>query len=264
MKENILRHMLQNNLPTCSTRLWSTWPFYTEAVGASGNFNYVEYVAEYSPFSQYDLENIARAAEIHNMGSMIKLDFFNRGYVAQKAIASGFQAILFVDHRTPDQVRESIQMVKPETPEDGGLFGFPNRRFIGTQSHMPQMDHAKRLREVVLCFMIEKQSAVDNIEEICSIPGVDMIQFGPSDYCMSRGWNRNDHTQEFKLAERHCIEVALKHGVAPRCEIQTPEGAQYYIDLGVRHFSLGDEFARLSDFWNGEGKKMRAVADALK
>ena len=264
MKENKLRFMLQNNIPTCSTRLWSTWPFYTEAVGATGNFNYIEYAAEYSPFSQYDLENIVRAAEIHDMSSMLKLDFFNRGYVAQKAIASGFQAILFADHHTPDQVRESIQMVKPETPDDGGLFGFSNRRFIGTQFNIPQMDHARRLREVVLCFMIEKQSAVDNIEEICSIPGVDIIQFGPSDYCMSRGWNRSDHTNEFKAAERHCIEVALKHGVAPRCEIQKPEEAKYYIDLGVRHFSLGDEFAKLMAFWSDEGKKMRAIADSLK
>ena len=35
--------------------------------------------------------------------------------------------------------------------------------------------------------MIEKQEAVENVEEICSVPGVDMLQFGPSDYCMSRG-----------------------------------------------------------------------------
>jgi 2-keto-3-deoxy-L-rhamnonate aldolase RhmA len=264
MKDNKLRSLLRDNIPTCSTRLWSTWPFYTEAVGATGKFDYIEYVAEYSPFSQNDLENIARAAEIHNMSSMIKLDFFNRGYIAQKAIASGFQAILFTDHRNADQVRESIQMVKPETAEDKGLFGYPNRRFIGTQSHLSQTDHAKRLREIVLCFMIEKQAAVDNIEEICSVPGVDMIQFGPSDYCMSNGWNRSDHISEFKTAERHCIEVAQKHGVAARCEIQTPDEAQYYIDLGVRHFSLGDEFAKLKAFWNDEGKKMRAIADSLQ
>lgn len=30
---------------------------------------------------------------------------------------------------------------------------------------------------------------LDNLEEICEIPGVDMVQFGPSDYSMSLGWN---------------------------------------------------------------------------
>lgn len=263
MKENKLRQLIEEGRPTCSTRLWSTWPFYTEAVGYTGNFDYIEYVAEYSPFSQLDLENIARAAEIHNMATMIKVDFFNRGYVAQKAIAAGFQAIMFTDHRNADQVRESLHMIAPETAEEKGMFGFPNRRFIGTQSHMAQMDHAKRVRDIVKCFMIEKECAVENIEEICSVPGVDMIQFGPSDYCMSRSWNRSEHVAEFKAAEKHCIEVALAHGVRPRCEIQTPEDAQYYIDLGVRDFSLGDEFARLRMFWNNDGKKMREIADSL-
>lgn len=263
MKENKLRYLLKHDLPSVATRLWSTWPFYTEAVGATGNFDYVEFVAEYAPFSQCDLENLARAAELHDMGSMIKIDFFNRGYVAQKSIAAGFQSIMFTDHRCAEQVKESVRMVKPETPEDEGLFGFPNRRFIGTQSHMPQMDHAGRLRDVVLCFMIEKAAAVEDIEAICSVPGVDMIQFGPSDYCMSKGWNRGDHVADFKAAEKHCIEVALRHGVQPRCEINAVEDAQYYRDLGVKHFSIGDEFRSLKSFWDGEGGKMRRFADDI-
>lgn len=263
MKENKLRYLLNNNLPSTSTRLWSTWPFYTELVGATGNFDYIEFVGEYAPFTQYDLENIARAAEIHDMGSMMKVDFQNRGYVAQKAVASGFQSILFTDHRTPEQVEETIKMMKSETPESGGTFGFPNRRFIATQSHMPQLSHAKRVDEIVLCFMIEKFCAVEAVDEICSIPGVDMVQFGPSDYCMSLGWNRSDHVDEFKAAERKMIRAALDHGVQPRCEIPTVDAARYYIDLGVKHFCLGDQVAKLRDFWMEEGEKIRAIANGL-
>ena len=44
------------------------------------------------------------------MGSMIKVDFQNRAYVAQKAMASGFQAVLLVDHKTPEEVKESIHV----------------------------------------------------------------------------------------------------------------------------------------------------------
>ncbi len=264
MKENKLRQLLNENKPSTSTRIWSTWPFFTEALGATGNFDYMEFVAEYAPFTQFDLENLARAAELNNMGSMIKVDFQSRGFVAQKAVASGFQAIMFADHETPEQVRESIRMVKPHTPEDGGLFGTPQRRFIGAQPNMPQMAHAKRIRDVVLCFMIEKDEAMKNIEEICSIEGVDMVQFGPSDYSMSRGWNSSEHVKEFKAEERRMIEIALKHGVEPRCEIKTVEAAQYYVDLGVRHFSLGDQFEKLNSFWTGDGARIRSVADAIK
>ena len=111
--------------------------------------------------------------------------------------------------------------------------------------------------------MIEKKAAMDNIEEICSVPGVDMVQFGPSDYCMSRGWDRAGHEADYKAAEREMIEVALRHGVQPRCEIQKPEDAEYYRNLGVRHFSLGDQMIVLQDFWKNEGAKMRAIADVF-
>ena len=41
--------------------------------------------------------------------------------------------------------------------------------------------------EAVVALMIEKKGAVDNLEEILSVEGVDMVQFGPADYSMSIG-----------------------------------------------------------------------------
>lgn len=259
MKENLMRKKIDEGACMTSTRVWSTWPFYTEAIGATGNFDYIEYVGEYSPYTTLDLENIARAAELHGMGSMMKVDFQNRGYVAQKAIAAGFQSILFADHHTAEEVRETIKMIKSDTPEQQGRFGCPSRRFIGTQVYLTQMEHARRIDDTVIAFMIEKKSAMDEIEEICSIPGVDMVQFGPTDYNMSRGRNTKDFAEETKAEERRMIEIALRHGVRPRCEVLKPAELQYYIDLGVRDFSLGDEFKKLRELWEDDGAKMKEI-----
>lgn len=263
MNYNKIRKLLNEGRPSTATRLSSTWPFYTECVGVTGNFDYIEFLAEYAPFSQADLENIARAAELYDMATMIKLDLQNRGSVAQRAVGAGFQAVMFTDHHNAEQVRETVKIMKPETPQDGGYFGFPNRRFIGCAPSIDQMAHANRLRDVVLCFMIEKKAAMEDIEAICAVPGVDMVQFGPSDFAMSNGWSRSQHAQECLDAEKRMIEVALKNGVQPRCEINTAQDAQYYIDLGVKHFCLGDQTRVLNAYWKGEGAKMRGVADAL-
>lgn len=264
LKHNKLREILTNNRPSVCTRIWSTQPFFTEALGSTGNYDYVEFVAEYTAFAQQDLEMVAMAAELHNMGSMVKVDFHNRAYVAQKAIASGFQAVLFTDCRNAGEVKETLRFVKPETPEDGGSFGYPNRRYIGYQPRLTQTAHAQRIRDVVVALMVEKKEAMDNIEEMCAVPGVDMIQFGPSDYSLSRGWDAKDHVAEYKEAEREMIKVALKHGVQPRCEIPNVAAAKYYIDLGVRHFCLSDQVARLMLSWTEEGGEMRALADSLQ
>lgn len=93
MKKNKLREHIKNGLPLLATRFWSTQPFFWEAIGETGIFDYVEFLAEYAPYDLTDLPNMARAAELNNMGTMIKVDYQNRGFVAQKAIQAGFQSI---------------------------------------------------------------------------------------------------------------------------------------------------------------------------
>lgn len=257
MKENLLRRCLRCGTPTVATRIWSPWPYMVELAGVSGSFDYIEYVAEYSPCTQADMENLARAAELYDMGSMIKVDFQNRGFVAQKAVGAGFQSVLFTDHRSAADVRETVRLMKAETPASGGQFGYPSRRFISASTGVSQLEHAARVNEVVLAFMIEKESAVDDIESICALPGVDMVQFGPSDYSMSRGWNMAEHEKEVRMAEEKVIRTALSYGVRPRCEIPSAGCAEEYRKSGVIDFCVGDEIAAFRRFLREEGSAMR-------
>ena len=263
MKENKLRTLIRENKPSVGMRVWSTNPMITECIGSAQNYDYVEFLAEYSPFDQHDLANIARAAEVHGMSSMIKVDFANRVYVAQKAVAAGFQAILFTDHHTPDEVRETIRMMKPDSKDFGGRFGYPNARYAGFEPRIPANEHIKRLNDVVLAFMIEKKDAVDNIEEICSIPGVDMVQFGPSDYCMNQGWIMNEHMDELLETEAKIFAAAAKYGVHPRVEVLRPRNtAERYLKMGIRDFIFGDEIINLTNFCTAEAKAFREMIAA--
>lgn len=259
MKENKVRALLNSGRPGVSTRMWSTWPGYLESLGNIGKYDYFEFVAEYVPFTQEELANLARTAELYDMGSMIKVDFMNRGYVAQRAIAAGFQSVLFSDHNTAAEVRETVNMVKPEGPGSEGHFGYPNARFIGMQSHIPCMAHVERLNDIVLCFMIEKQSAVDEIDEICAVKGVDMVTFGANDYCITRGWNPADHKEDWRAAERRVFETALKHGVQPRAHIDSADEMKYYLDMGVRHFCVGDQMKILKNYWSAQGAEIQKI-----
>lgn len=259
MSDNRLREILRNGGTSISTRLTSPWPIITEYVGITGFYDYVEYIAEYGPFTTESFENLARACEVHSLGSIVKIDFQDRGYVAQKALGAGIQGVLFADCRTAEDVRESIRFITPDTPQDGGLLGYSNYRWTRFRQADSLMDFAARVRDCVKLFMIEKKEAVDNIEEICRVPGVDMIQFGGNDFSMSMGRNRPDNAQAVKEAEERCIRVALRNGVQPRCEINSPEDAVYYRELGVRHFSLGSENRILQGFWSKNGKALAAI-----
>ena len=64
MRENKLRKLLNEGKPSICTRVHSIWPATAEAVGHTGMFDYVEFLAEYAPFDLYSLDNFCRAAEL--------------------------------------------------------------------------------------------------------------------------------------------------------------------------------------------------------
>ena len=256
---NRLRELIKAGKPTLATRVFNTWSVMTEVVGATGFYDYIEFSAEYAPFDQYALENIARAAELHEMGSIIKVDYANRAYISQKAISSGFQGILWTDHKTADDVAATINIVMSASAQDDGQFGIPSRRLIGNIQGMNQMDFVRICRDVVKLFMIEKKAAVENIEDICSVDGIDMIQFGPLDFSMNSGFNFADHMSEVREVEAKCIKAALKHGVRPRVELRSAntDAIKKYIDMGVKDFCVGGEVWSAADIWNRNGKTFK-------
>ncbi len=256
MRPNKLRELLKNNQPTLGTHLHSTWPAIVEVVGHTGLFDYIEFVAEYAPYDLHDLDNLCRAAELYDMAAMIKVDQANRVFTAQRAIGSGFQSVLFADCRSVEDARECIRAVRPATPQDGGSFGAATHR-ITYMSYGGGPEYVQALRDVVVVLMIEKQAAVAQLEEILSLPGLDMIQWGAVDYSLSMGRPGARNTPEVKAVGRKVFETALKMGIPPRAEIHSVDQAKYYLDLGVRHFCLGTDITILFNWLKENGENLR-------
>lgn len=261
MRSNSFRELLKVGKPTVATHIHTTWPSVVEAIGHTGFYDYVEFVGEYGPFDLYALDDLCRAAELHNLGTMIKVDQEPRGFIASRAIGSGFQSVLFSDCRTVEDVRECVKIVRPETPEDEGTFGVATRRF-SYMGYGGGPEYVQALRDIVVVLMIEKQGAVENLEEILSVDGVDMIQWGGSDYSMSVGKAGQRGSDEIKAVEKHVIETALKMGVPPRAEINTADQAKYYLDMGVRHFCIGTDVNILFNWWRDHGDSLRKEVES--
>lgn len=261
MRPNKLRALLQTGRPTLGTRLQSVSPTLVEIAGHTGVFDYVEFLAEYASFTLPDLENFCRTAELYDLGTMIKVDAEPRQFLAQRAIGAGFQSVLFADSRSVDDARECVRAVRPDTPQDGGAYGAAMRRFT-FMGYGGGADYVQALRDVVVVLMIEKSPALDCLEEMLSVPGIDMVQWGPADFAMSIGAAGNRQDPRIKQAERRVIDTCLRMGIPPRIEISTPEESAPYLDLGVRHFNLGVDLNILFNWWRSSGEKMRQMLEA--
>ena len=262
MRRNRLRELLNDDKPTLGTHLHSSWPSIVELVGHSGMFDYVEFVAEYAPYDLYALENIGRAGDLFDhMSSMMKIEQQPRTYLTVRAIGSGIQNVLFADPRTPEDVQECVRAVRAESPETGGLHGVGMRRDVGFVLEGGTEAFVQALEDAVVALMIEKASAVENLEALLSVKGVDMVQFGPADYSMSLGLAGQWDHPKVKEAERYVIETALKMGIAPRAEISHPDEARAYLDIGVKHFCIGTDVSILFNWFKECGGQMGKLLD---
>src|SRR5215510_327246 len=102
MRENHLRNLLNQGKPSFATRVHTTWPTVTEFIGRSGQFDYVEFLAEYAPYTLHDLDNLDRAT----FCGMIKVEQSAQWHLATRAMAAGLQNILFTDIRNAEDARE--------------------------------------------------------------------------------------------------------------------------------------------------------------
>ncbi len=244
MRTNTFRELLEAGKPTVGTHIHTTWPSIVEAIGHTGMYDYVEFVGEYGPFDLHDLDNLCRAAELHNISTMIKVDQEPRGFIAQRAIGSGFQSVLYADCQNVEDVKECVRITRADTPEDGGSYGVATRRF-SYMGYGGSPDYIQALRDVVVVIMIEKKGTVDNLEAVLSVEGVDMIQWGGSDYSMSIGRAGQRGAPEIRDAQNKVFKTALKMGVPPRAEIGSADDAKHYLDMGVRHFCIGTDISIL-------------------
>ena len=95
MRPNHLRQKLNAGEPTIGTHILSSWPTLVELIGDAENYDYVEFTAEYAPFTMHDLDNLGRAFELKNLSGMIKIEQKQYTHQAMRAIGSGFQSVLY-------------------------------------------------------------------------------------------------------------------------------------------------------------------------
>ena len=259
MRQNRLRALLTAGEPTVGTHLLSTWPTSSTSVGQAGNYDYVEFTAEYAPFHMHDLDNLGRALELMNLAGMIKVEQTQWTHQAMRAIGSGFQSVLFADVRTEADARACVAAVRAETPGTGGRVGVGMRRDVGTVRDAGSLAYVEALDEVVIALMVEKRECVEDLDAILSVPGLDMVQFGASDYSMSLGLTGQTTHPEVKKAELRTIETALKKGLHPRIELADINRAAPYLEMGVKHFCIGWDVRILHDWWRANGEGMRAI-----
>lgn len=109
---------------------------------------------------------------------------------------------------------------------------------------MERDEFLARANELVVSFaMIETREALDNLDEILSVPGIDGVFVGPNDLSISllKG-ERVDHVaDEVRPALETIASRAREHGKHAGIYVNTPDLAAPYRKMGYRLIASGSD-----------------------
>ena len=108
-------------------------------------------------------------------------------------------------------------------------------------------DYPKAANDTIVTFaMIETAAALDNLDDILSVEGLDAIYIGPSDLSLALGCTPTFDDLDPKAAQAvdHILERANAHGVVAGIHNGTPEAALRRIAKGFRFVTISSD-ARL-------------------
>ena len=105
--------------------------------------------------------------------------------------------------------------------------------------------------------MIETAQAVENLDEILSVPGLDAIYVGPSDLSITYGVQGQFDSEPMKQALSTIVEKCQAHGIVPGIHTGGPDHA-------LRMFGIGFRFATLTSDGNMMGVMARQMVDATR
>ena len=94
---------------------------------------------------------------------------------------------------------------------------------------------------------IEDIEAMDEIEEICSVPGIDIIFFGPGDFSQSVGKPGDLNCSEVVAARKKVAECALKHGKFAGT-VGSIQNVNELHDLGYQFVNLGADVVSFGQY----------------
>ena len=218
-------------------------PNVAEIVAGAG-FDFCLFDMEHGSLSLESVENCLRAVELKGVAGLVRTPDGLPGTVS-KVLDSGAQGILVPHVKSAAQAEEVVAAM---------TFGPPGARGINAVSRAANYgdcDYLEFFRksdeDILVMIQIEDAEALDELDAIAEVPGIDVIFCGPYDLSRSlRQIGNPEHPDVKSVVERIVATGAAKANCVPGLYVGSPEGAAEWQERGARLFAYGGDTGFLS------------------
>lgn len=208
----------------------STDPAFVEIMGFAG-FDFVVLDLEHGPNTVLSLQNLIQAAEASGLLPIVRVKEGMPSLVGE-VLDVGAGGIQVPKVTCKEDVEELIRIAR-FTPL--GMRGVCRFVRAARYSTTDRYEYFSQANDTILILQLEGMEALKNIDEILSVPGVDIIFVGPYDLSQSLGIPGDVDNPRLVEAMRTIVEQCVRRSVTVGTFVDTMESARKWSDAGVRY-----------------------------
>lgn len=208
MRQNRLLQALKDGRTVFGTFLSLPEPGLVEAVGWAG-YDFVVVDMEHSPIDFTALPHLLSAADACGLVPLVRVGTCEPNPILRVLDSGAFGVIAAHVH---DRTEAAALVAACRYPPLGirGVSGASRAAGYGSANFV---EHARRANEEVITIaLIEDESSVESIEEIASVPGLNVVFPGPGDLSASLGLLGQPQHPEVQRRVDHVAETVRNHG----------------------------------------------------
>jgi len=214
------------------------------------DFDAVAIDMQHSNFDRSDLTAAITAIEAAGSAAIVRIPWNDDPGLIMALIDFGLAAIICPCVGSPEECERFVRACR-YPPLGIRNSNFP--RASGYRRNAEAYFATARERELVVA-MVETVAGLDRLDEIASVPGLDVIQLGPGDLVLSRfgvSPPAKEAAEYVEAAHRRAIEVARRNGLRAAANAPNPARAKHLIGLGYDLIYLGCDIFDLQDHYRG-------------
>ncbi len=186
------------------------------------------------------LLDVAQVSNLLGIDGVARIPNLDYHWVA-RSLDTGLLSVMIprVEHR--EQAEMAVQWVKHPPLGIRGM-GSPSQFDFSTLPPAERLEISNRETMVVL--QIETVEAVNNVDAIASVPGVDVLFIGPLDLSLTLGIPGDVASDQSHELFRRVCQAARNNDLAVGL-VCSAQQVRFYYDMGMRMFSIGSALSHM-------------------
>jgi 4-hydroxy-2-oxoheptanedioate aldolase len=228
---NRMKEKLRAGEPAFGVSVMIPSPQIVEIIGAAG-FDWVLLDCEHGTLTLESVELMAMAADACGITPIARPATRSPEHILQ-VLDRGVMGVQVPHVNTVAQAREVVAAVKFHPDGQRGLAA--GTRAARYDAHGSLADYVKAANDATLiAIQLEEQAAIDNLDALLQVPGIDVFFIGPSDLSQSLGHPGNPQAPPVARAIEESLRKMRAAGRTPGMPA-TAEKVRDALSQGVRY-----------------------------